>query len=313
MIFIPLWLFKRIIVVIVCVFAPVTAIAVAPIQETAYYPESPTVNGRDIYWAEMPLDRIRRLSNGNVTTVWKEQGCGPTSVKRTAGGSYWVLCHLGHKVIRLSANFQKELEVTDDINGNRIMWPNDSTTDSKGRLFLSSSGIFSLEAPAGGYVVLVDTSGKAKRIAGPVRYANGLSFDENRKILYLSEHLARRILRLELDASYAVVRTRVFFDLNQTMLARPEFPLAGPDGQLLRKDGEIIVAEYGAGRLLRVSPKGSLIGQITVPMKFVTNLIQSPFHENELIVTGAFNNETFPMPGQVISISVAKLPGTETR
>jgi hypothetical protein len=48
-------------------------------------------------------------------------------------------------------------------------------------------------------------------------------------------------------------------------------------------------------------------------MKFVTNLIQSPFHENELIVTGAFNNETFPMPGQVMSISVAKLPGTETR
>ena len=91
------------------------------VSEPSFYPEGPTTVGNDVLWVEMTMDRVRRLSNGEVTTVWQETGCGPTSIQATVGGSYWVLCHLGHKVIRLSKTFAKELEVASDTAGNRIV------------------------------------------------------------------------------------------------------------------------------------------------------------------------------------------------
>jgi sugar lactone lactonase YvrE len=289
---------------ILCISAFLGTAMADTIKEDAYYPEGPTVNGHEILWAEMSVDRIRRLVGGVVSTIWQETGCGPTAVKRSGLGPYWVLCHLGHKVVRLSSAFVKEAEITQDVEGHRIMWPNDAVPDLRGGLFFTSSGLFSLEAPAAGYVLHASFEGRARRIAGPIRYANGISFDQEHMSLFVSEHLARRIVQLFLNSNYSVIRSNTFFDFNKQSLPRPDYPLAGPDGQIILKDGSLVVAEYGAGRLLRISRDGMLTGVIAVPMKYVTNLVQSPFSDEELIVTGSFDNEHFPMPGQVISVRI---------
>lgn len=284
-------------------FALATTAGGAPmISVPAFYPEGPTLDGNHVIWVEMTMDRARQLAGGRVTTVWQESDCGPTSIKRTVGGAYWVLCHLGHKVIRLSSDFNKELEVGADSSGRRIAWPNDCVADSHGRLFVTDSGIFSLDATPQGYVLLIDWDGKARRIAGPIRYANGISFDEARRTLYVSEHLNRRILKMQLDADYNLVKTSVFFDFAQSGLALPDYAMAGPDGQLLRDNGELFVAEYGAGRIIRLAADGSMMSSITVPMPYVTNMVQSPFDRRDLIVTGASSDESVLQVGRVLSV-----------
>jgi sugar lactone lactonase YvrE len=272
------------------------------ISVPAFYPEGPTVDGRDVLWVEMTMDRARRWKSGVAETVWQESDCGPTSIKRTAGGSYWVLCHLAHKVLRLSSSFNKELEITTDADGRPIAWPNDCVADSKGRLFVTDSGIFSLAASPQGYVVLIDWDGKARRIAGPLRYANGISLDEANRTLFVSEHLNRRILKMQLDADDNVVKTSVYFDFGLSGLSRPDYAMAGPDGQLLRDNGELLVADYGAGRIVRIGADGALISAIPVPMPFVTNMVQSPFDAREIVVTGASSDESVLQVGRVLSL-----------
>jgi sugar lactone lactonase YvrE len=268
----------------------------------AFYPEGPTVDGEHVLWVEMTMDRVRVLADGEVRTAWHEAGCGPTAIKKTTDGSYWLLCHLAHKVVRLSPTFFKEFEVTVDASGNPIAWPNDCVADSRGRLFVTDSGLFSLAAEAAGYVVLVGRDGSARRIAGPIRYANGISWDERRRTLYVSEHLNRKILKMELDADYNLVRSSIFFDFDQPGLSRPEYALAGPDGQLLRDNGELLVAEYGAGRILRIAADGALMRVIPVPMPYVTNMVQSPFDPREIIVTGASADTSVLEVGRVLSV-----------
>jgi sugar lactone lactonase YvrE len=249
----------------------------------------------------MPLHRIRRYAEGRASTVWEEPGCGPTSIKLDGRGGFWILCHLGHRVLRLDSGFNpvKRLEI--DGAGNALSWPNDATVDRRGRLYFTSSGIFDLRAPAEGAVYFVDLQDRVRRIAGGLRYANGVHLDEKRRRLYVSEHLQRRVLVGELAGPGKVGPLRVFFDLNVPALRRSAFAQAGPDGLLANRDGSLYIAEYGAGRVLLVSPQGTLQRVIPVPTQFVTNFAYWP-ERGQVMVTGTFSLDERSMPGRVFTL-----------
>ena len=281
----------------------------AALDVEAFYPEGPTADGADILWAEMPMDRIRRLHDGAVSTVWQRPRCGPTAVKRTAAGDYWVLCHLDHRILKLSRTFEPVLDVPTDDGGRRILYPNDGVVDDRGRLYFSSSGPFALEAPPSGFVMTADERGRVSRVAGPLRYPNGVTIDRRGQRLLVSEHLARRLLELPLPAAGEAPRApTVFFDFAKQGVPRPEYALAGPDGLLLTADGHVVVAEYGAGRIHFISRAGRLLRTVPVPMPFVTNLLLHPTQPRTLVVVGAFDNATPPLPGRVVSLPLPALP-----
>jgi sugar lactone lactonase YvrE len=271
----------------------------------AFYPEGPTSSGRDILWAEMPLDRIRRFRDGRVSTVATLPGCGPTAVKRTPAGQYWVLCHLGHRVLRLTERFAPDLDLAVDDEGRRIPYPNDGVVDGQGRLYFSSAGPFALEAPPSGFVMIADSGGRVSRLSGPLRYPNGVTLNRRAGSLLVSEHLNRRILELPLQGGRAGP-PRVFFDFTEQGVPVPGYPLAGPDGLLITPAGHVVVAEYGAGRVLFVSATGKLLRWQEVPMPFVTNLLLHPSEPDALVVVGAFDN-TGPMLGRVMTLPLPRL------
>jgi sugar lactone lactonase YvrE len=288
------------------VLAPAAAAGELAPDVDAFYPEGPTAHGRDIFWAEMPLDRIRRFRDGSVSTVSTLPGCGPTAVKRTPSGDYWILCHLGHRVLRLSATFGRELDIAVDAEGHRIEYPNDGVVDEQGRLYFSSAGVFALEAPPSGFVMTADPHGRVKRLSGPLRYPNGVTINRRTGSLLVSEHLNRRILEIPLQAGRAG-SPRVFFDFAEGGVRAPSYPLAGPDGLLITPAGHVVVAEYGAGRLLFISAAGRLLRVHPVPMPFVTNLLIHPAVAGALVVVGAFDNSG-PMLGRVMTLALPQLP-----
>jgi gluconolactonase len=249
----------------------------------------------------MPRDRIRRLSKGSATTVWTQTGCGPTSIKPDGRDGFWILCHLAHRVVRVDRNFKVLVTLQRDAAGTPLAWPNDATTDSQGQLYFTSAGIFDLGAPAEGRVFFVDLQDQARMLADGIRYANGIKLDEKGARLFVSEHLRRRVLVAKVTAPGKLEQPRVFFDLNATVLQRPQFPLAGPDGLHLGKNGDLYVAEYGASRVLEVSSEGVLRRVIPVPTQFVTNFAYWP-ERDQVVVTGTFSIDDRSMPGRVFTL-----------
>ena len=278
------------------------------IDEEAFYPEGVEVVRDSIYWAEMPRDRIRKYSGGGSSTVWSRKGCGPTAVRRTPAGNFWVLCHLDHKVLLLDSDFRVRREIATDVDGNRVSWPNDGKVDRSGRLYFSSAGLFNAAAPAEGYVVTVSESGPARRIAGPFRYTNGIALGRDGKSLFVSEHIGRKIWRLRLQG--AQVRSReIFFDLDRARLSRSDFDKTGPDGLYVTPSSELIAAEYGASRLLWITRDGRLKKVIQVPFKFVTNMAPRP-DGHGLVVTGTYSLDDPQSRGRVIALDVPGLLAT---
>jgi sugar lactone lactonase YvrE len=280
---------------------PATHAAAALLDEPASYPEGPTIVDGALYWAEMPTHRIRRYKDGRATTVWEQPDCSPTSIKPDARGGFWILCHLEHKVLRVNRKFEKIVELDRDGAGNRLVWPNDATSDHLGQLYFTSAGLFDLRAPAEGAVYFIDTSDRVVRLFGGLRYANGVHLDEKHARLYVSEHLNRKVHVMDVERPGKVGPRRLFFDLNVPALRPPEYPLAGPDGLLVDPAGNLYIAEYGAGRILLVSPTGALQRVIAVPMQYVTNFAYWR-ERNQIVVVGALQNDVMPMPGRVISL-----------
>ena len=282
--------------------------AAKPLRIKAAYPEGPAVIGKAVYWAEMPLDRVRELKDGHVRTVWSSANCGPTAVRPTPQGDVWVLCHLGGRVLLLDSNWRLKKEVTYTTSGTRVVWPNDGKVDAAGNIYLSSSGIFSFAAPSTGTVVRISPSGEAVTIAGPFHYTNGISLNPSATLLYVSEHLERRIWALQLNNGQVVGKS-LFFDFNAAGLSRPDYAEAGPDGQWLSPSGDLFVAEYGGGRIIHIGAGGTLKGVIKTPTKYVTNMVPSPFHPGHFIVTGTFDNQAADLPGMVFETGPVFVPG----
>jgi gluconolactonase len=243
------------------------------VNPTAFYPEGPQLTPRGLLVAEMPKDRIVLVSPGRAEPVWSQPRCGPTSVKHIPSGGYWILCHLGYEVVRTDENFKTVQTFQYSSSGKRITWPNDASVDARGNLYFSSSGPYSLEAPSQGRLVYIAVdNGVPQDLVTGIRYANGVLVQEGKSRVLVSEMLNRRVLAYPLLAPGRVGEARVFFDFKNAPAVANPYPLSGPDGMAAFKDGEILVADYGNGRVLLLSDQGKFIEQIPVQYRFVTNM-----------------------------------------
>ncbi|TMH64275.1 MAG: SMP-30/gluconolactonase/LRE family protein [Betaproteobacteria bacterium] len=275
------------------------------VNPNAYYPEGPQLIDEGLLVAEMPRHRIVLIGKGGERkTVWQADGCGPTSVKQIPGGGYWVLCHLAGYVAKLSPTFQTVQTFQQTTSGRRISWPNDASVDSSGNLYLSSSGLFSLQAPAEGRVVFIDVAtGTASDIASGIRYSNGVLVQERQKRVLVSEHLNRRMLAFPLLDKGKLGPSTIFFDFKSAPAAPDAYEQSGPDGIAAFADGDIAVADYGNGRILLLSGGGKFLTQIPLKYRFVTNLAIAR-DQRTIFVTMTRDNSSPELDGVVQAFKV---------
>ena len=275
------------------------------VNPNAYYPEGPQLIDEGLLVAEMPRHRIVFIANsGERKTVWQADGCGPTSVKRIPSGGYWVLCHLAGYVAKLSPTFQTMQTFPQTTSGRRISWPNDASVDAAGNLYLSSSGLFSLQAPAEGRVVFIDAAtGTASDIASGIRYSNGVLVQERLKRVLVSEHLNRRMLVFPLLDKGKLGPSTTFFDFKNAPAVADAYEQSGPDGIAAFADGDIAVADYGNGRILLLSSGGRFLTQIPLKYRFVTNLAIAR-DQRAIFVTMTRDNSSPDLDGVVQAFKV---------
>jgi sugar lactone lactonase YvrE len=277
------------------------------VSPKAYYPEGPQLlPGGALLVAEMPMDRIVKISSGSIEVAFEQANCGPTSIKRIPSGGYWILCHLGHRVLRVSEKFEPVAVIEYASPGSPITWPNDASVDDRGNIYLSSSGQFSLSSPAEGRVIRIDSdSNKGVELVGGIRYSNGVLVRRDRNTIIVSEHLNRRILEFDFAPDGRLINRRVFFDFTQIPPLRAMYEQSGPDGIAQFKDGSIIVADYGNGRLLYLSPDGKYLSTIDVALKFVTNVAIAG-DEKSIFVVMTRDNSSRELDGVVQRFEVEK-------
>lgn len=288
-------------------FAATAAQAEPVTVASGAYPEGLLWHGGRMYFAEMGADRVSIIDNGTTRAFWSDPGCGPTAISPFGPSGFLVNCHLGRHVVEVSADGVTGRRFRNAAGGQPITSPNASTSDGQGGVYFSDSGTFSVRAPATGRVYHLTAMGVMTEVVLGLRYTNGVAFDAASRTLYVSEHLARRILALTLDARQRVTQRRVFADFAANDATRSHgFPEAGPDGLILRP-GLLVAAEYGEGRVHvfeRVSDRaGKLLNTLKVPMPFVDTVAFDA--AGNLYAGGAFQNTPPPFEGAVVRFAPA--------
>jgi len=274
------------------------------IDAEAYYPEGLLQDGGsgDLYFAEMTRERVRRWSDGKLSTFVETKTCGPTAIQR-AGDLFVIACHTGGHLLVVDAYGNVIERIFESADGRRLVDPNDLSSDGDG-VYVSDSGSFSPTAPATGALLYWRPGQPLQLLATGLQYANGVLVDSDRKRLLVSEHLARRILAFPLDGPGMIDMPTVFADIG-ALLSFTD-PWAGPDGLDLGPDGRVYAAIYAGARALVFDPEGQALGQVRLPMTFSTSVAVAG-NGRSLFACGAYDNRLHPYLGPVVEIPLSAM------
>ncbi len=283
--------------------APAGDLPPGPFNTPALYPEGPLIHDGVLYYAEMTADRVTRWDSSGRAPFFEMKGCGPTSISPYGEGKFAITCHLGDAIAIVSAGGGSLRVLKFSVDGERLTLPNDSHSDRRGGVYFSSSGPFSIHAQPSGRVFHVKADGTARKVAEGLRYSNGV-FVTPAGLVYVSEHMGKRILRYRMAEDGSLTPLEPFADVAQLV---PEIgdmrPSVGPDGLEVTGGGTVFVAIYGSGKILQISALGTLQGTFETGLKFVTSLALD-LDANRMIVTGAHSNTVHPYEGEVRQLSL---------
>ena len=170
----------------------------------------------------------------------------------------------------------------------------DGCCDPAGRFWAGSMAYDS--TPGAGSLYRVDTDGALTRALDGYTVPNGPAFTPDGTRMYLADSAAGRIDTCEVDADGGLHDLRCFAEVAE----------GAPDGMQVDSAGHLWVAVWGAGRVHRYAPDGTLDRVLELPAAQPTSVCVVGETEPTLFVTSAGVGLTPPGPydGAVFAVPV---------
>ncbi|KAL8816629.1 MAG: hypothetical protein Q9223_004388 [Gallowayella weberi] len=168
---------------------------------------------------------------------------------------------------------------------------NDGAVDRKGRYWVGTMNDPKVQGPTSeGVVFRLDPDLTLHRMMEKVTIPNGMGWSGDDKKMFFIDSPTANIFVYDFDVDSGTISNRkVFFHY--------EDDEGGvPDGFAMDSKGNLWTAICGGGKVLKVSPKGKIVGEIEMP----TRMISCPgFAGEELFVTSAEEEEPEKYPDSV--------------
>ncbi|KAM4057123.1 SMP-30/Gluconolaconase/LRE-like domain-containing protein [Hirsutella rhossiliensis] len=160
---------------------------------------------------------------------------------------------------------------------NERLRSNDGACDPHGRFWLGSMTDFGLgEMQPEGSLFRFSHTGRDDEVMKGLTIPNSVGWSPDGRAMYFTHSKARQILAWDYDpSSGALARQRLFYQ---------HAGHGEPDGFRIDVDGNLWSAVYGEGLVLKISPRGDVIGRVTLPTRNVTCV---QFAGTELVITSA--------------------------
>ncbi len=182
------------------------------------------------------------------------KGSTGNGIRFDAKGDMLIADYTGHNVLRVDMKAKK---ISVYAHEPRMNQPNDIAIARDGRLYASDPKW----ADNTGQLWRVDTDGKAKLLEDKMGTTNGVEVSPDEKILYVNEGVQRRVWAYDLKDGQIS---------NKRLLI--EFPDYGLDGMRCDTAGNLWIARYGKGTIVKLSPQGKVLSEQKLIGSKVTNI-----------------------------------------
>ena len=265
------------------------------------FPEAPLfVNGR-LHWVEYISNQLMRLDGETRTVLHEQAGCGHNGLSLSPDKLLVVICYESNEVLYLDLDGNVVERIAADVNGEPFNHPNDIVFTDEGGAYITTSGPFVAAAKqiVGGVYFRGPGAAGFVEVADDVHFGNGLAVINDGNTLLVAEHNANRILSFDI-ADDGTLSNRQLFARMTDMLPGPAQPSIwlGPDGMKLDSQGNIFVAYYMGGHVVKMSPDGKFLQSFEIPGIAVTNLTFYP-DDNSMYVAAVENVTGAPYHGSI--------------
>jgi len=226
-------------------------------------PEGPLFVDGNLYYVGWMSDTLSKWDGKKTTVLNHTPGCGHNGL---------ALTH--HKTFILACTNDPGAILELDMNGKQLhRWD----VDSKGGKFVGGINDVVVTANDGAYATVfgpwvakpTDVIGKILYmapgsntwvvVADDLNYANGVGVSPDRKTLYVSETVGNCMLKFSIEKDGSLSHRMNFALLNLLVPNKLASWWLGPDSMKIDAKGDIYVAQWSGGKILKLSPEGKLL------------------------------------------------------
>jgi gluconolactonase len=170
-------------------------------------------------------------------------------------GDMFVADYVGHHVLRIDLATR---QVTVFAHGDSMNQPNDLAIGPDGVLYASDPNW----KEGTGQVWRIDADGRTERLAEGLGTTNGIEVSPDGKTLYVNESVQRNVWAFDLTKDHRLAGKRLL----------RKFEDHGFDGMRCDIDGNLYITRHGKGTVVKLSPAGQVLQEISILGPHPTNL-----------------------------------------
>lgn len=278
--------------------AAMTAVAdESTVVENVLGPEGPLYFDGNLYYVGWISNTLARWDGKTLTVLNSAAGCGHNGLALTKRKTFLIACTNDPGAIIETDLNGKQLRQwdTDAAGGKLVGGINDIVVTGNGGAYATIFGVFS-ERPGeivGRILYLAPDGKKWVEVAKDLNFANGIGVSPDQKTLYVSETAGNCILKFAINGDGTLSHRANFALLASLVKNKGDSPWIGPDSMKVDANGNVYVAQWAGGKVLKIAPDGKLL------------------HVFEIAAGDGTTNVAFGAGGKELYVTVVKDPNDE--
>ena len=275
-------------------------------------PEGPLFVDGNLYYVGWVSNTLSKWDGKTATVLNHTEGCGHNGLALTKQKTFLLACTNDPGTILELDMTGKQLRRWDaDSNGNKFAGGiNDIVVTANGGAYATVFGPYA-DPPIPTFVIgkilyLAPGSEKWVEVANDLNYANGIGVSPDGKTLYVSQTVSNCILKFTIGADGTLSNRSNFALLNVLTKNKNDSPWLGPDSLKIDSKGNIYVAQWFGGKILKISPDGKLLHVFEIAAGDGTTNVAFSEGEKELYVTVVKDPNDPQAKGSIVKIPNVK-------
>lgn len=216
----------------------------------------------DAWWvSDFYRHRVVRVTADGEESPVVSIGAQPSGLGWLPDGSMVISSMTDQKILRYANG---ELSVLADISAFCGGWVNDLIVDGAGHIYAGNFGFDFMGGgtPAPANLVRVDPDGSASVAAEGLDFPNGCVILPDETTLLVGETFGSRYTAFTIRPDGSLTDRRLWAQFGSTP---GDDQSVWPDGCSLDAESHVWTADARGGRVVRISPRGTLVDRIAVP------------------------------------------------
>jgi len=220
-------------------------------------PEGPLIVDGSLYFVGWTSNTLSKWDGKTTTVLNDAPGCGHNGLALTSRRTLLIACTNDPGAIIEVDLTGKQLRKWDtDAAGAKLEGGvNDVVVAADGGAYATIFGPYVDPLPtrvSGRILYLASGSDRWVEVANDLNYANGIGISPDQKTLYVSETVGNCILKFSIDAGGGLSHRSNFALLNVLVKNPVDSWWLGPDSMKVDSKGDIYVAQWFGGRVLKL-------------------------------------------------------------